>query len=89
MRATLRNEGQLTVPEAIRRELGLEVGDDLELAVTDDGTVLLRPVKTIPSNQAWFWTSEWQHGEHEATQDIVRGNIRTFSSGEAFLESLS
>lgn len=88
MRTTLSSEGQLTVPEAVRAELGLQVGDDFEVAITDDGTVLLRPVKTIPPSQAWFWTSEWQRGEYEATQDIARGNVRTFKSGEAFLASL-
>ncbi|MFT3889091.1 MAG: AbrB/MazE/SpoVT family DNA-binding domain-containing protein [Arachnia sp.] len=39
----LSSKGQLTLPAAVREELGLEQGDTLELALVD-GKVVLSPV---------------------------------------------
>jgi antitoxin PrlF len=89
MRAKLRSQGKLTIPLSIRAALGLEVGDDVEFALTDDGSVILRPLKTVPDSQAWFWTSEWQRGERDASEDIAAGKVRTFASSESFLASLA
>ena len=30
---------------------------------------------TSPDDQWWFWTSEWQAGEAEATLEIQRGEL--------------
>lgn len=38
------SKGQVTVPEAIRRRLGLQKGDQLEWAVGEQGQVLVRKV---------------------------------------------
>lgn len=41
-----------------------------------------------PTSQAWFWTEEWQAGEHEVDQEIARGEVRDFESGEEFMAYL-
>jgi hypothetical protein len=38
-------------------------GDEVEFTRHDDGTVTLRGLKTIPADQAWFWSPQWQAGE--------------------------
>lgn len=86
-RTTLRAKGQLTLPDDIRRAAQLEEGDLLEAELTDEG-ILLRPQKVIDATQAWFWTPEWQAGEHEADADIDAGRVETFASGEEFLDAL-
>ena len=86
-RTTLRNKGQLTVPEEIRKAARLEAGDPIEVELTEDG-ILLRPLKTIDASQAWFWTPEWQAKEREASAAIAEGRVRVFASDEGFLASL-
>lgn len=86
-RVTLRERGQLTLPDELRRAARLKPGDLLEAEITPDG-ILLRPQKLINADQAWFWAPEWQAGEREADADRDAGRIETFQSGEEFLVAL-
>jgi len=70
----LRERGQLVIPQAVRKEAHCETGDLLEAIVKDD-TIILRPVKTIPRDQAWFWSEKWQKKEKEADQAIAKGEV--------------
>lgn len=45
MQAILTDSGQITIPEAIRRELHLQPGDAVEVVVGDVGEIKLLPVK--------------------------------------------
>jgi AbrB family looped-hinge helix DNA binding protein len=87
-RTTLRAKGQLTLPDDIRKAAKLEEGDLIEAEVTESGEVILRPLATIDRSQAWFWTPEWQAGEHEATEEARRGEGERFETGTDFLDSL-
>ena len=40
---TLTSKGQVTIPKAVRDELGLRVGDRVAFRVLDDGTVVVEP----------------------------------------------
>lgn len=47
----LSRKGQITIPKAIRDQLGLEPGDEVEFRQTDDGFVLRRQSEeTFPEN---------------------------------------
>lgn len=83
----VRPKGQLTLPDAIRKAARLSEGDYLEVSV-EAGTIVMRPKKLIDADQAWFWTDEWQRGEREASEDIVRGRVRRSASGDEFIDSL-
>ena len=87
----LRPRNQLTLPPEIRRALHIEVGDRVDFQVTDDGDVMVRGLKSIPADQAWFWTPEWQEGERQADADLAAGRFHRFHSEEemdAWLDSL-
>jgi antitoxin PrlF len=43
--STISSKGQLTVPQEIRKRLGLETGDRVEFVVEDDRTVI-RPARS-------------------------------------------
>ncbi|NPV53935.1 MAG: AbrB/MazE/SpoVT family DNA-binding domain-containing protein [Firmicutes bacterium] len=62
------------IPPDVRKELGLKEGDHLEARV-EGGRLVLVPMKTLPADQAWFWTEEWQKGEREADEDIRLGRV--------------
>ncbi|MGH3613423.1 MAG: AbrB/MazE/SpoVT family DNA-binding domain-containing protein [Pseudonocardia sp.] len=86
-RTVLRPRGQLTLPQEVRDALRIAEGDDVEFVLTDDG-VLMRGLKSIPAEQAWFWTQEWQAGEQEASRQADTGEGTVFADGDSFLDSL-
>ncbi|MGQ0465551.1 MAG: AbrB/MazE/SpoVT family DNA-binding domain-containing protein [Sporichthyaceae bacterium] len=87
-RTTMRAKGQLTLPTEIRSALNVDEGDEIEFSVLDDGTVIVRGLKLIPADQAWFWTAEWQEGEREASRQLAAGKSTVHSSTDEFLASL-
>lgn len=87
-RATVRPKGQITLPPDIRAHLHVSEGDGVEFTIAPDGRVVLVGTTTIPSEQAWFWTEEWQAGEREATAEIARGPGTVYGTDEEFLASL-
>ncbi|MEA3442268.1 MAG: AbrB/MazE/SpoVT family DNA-binding domain-containing protein [Chloroflexota bacterium] len=79
----IRKKAQLTLPLSVRRELGIEEGDFLDIQVRN-GEIVLRAKKLIDREQAWFWSERWQHGEKEAQEDINAGGLHHFdNAGEA------
>lgn len=87
-RTMVRQKGQITLPSEVRKALHVEEGDDVAFIINDDGTVILTGLKSIPADQAWFWTDEWQAGEHEASQQLARGEGTVYGNTEDFLKSL-
>jgi antitoxin PrlF len=87
-RIRLREKGQMTVPPSIRAALNVEPGDELEFEVAPSGQIMVRGLKMIPAEQAWFWTESWQRGEIEASEDIAAGRVETFKDSDSFLDSL-
>ncbi len=79
--------GQVTLPASVRRKLGIEEGDLVEVIVEDDKAVLL-PKKIIDKSQAYFWTREWQEAEREASEDITAGRVKTFDTVDQLAKDL-
>ncbi len=79
--------GQITLPASVRKELGIEEGDLIEIEVVDEKAVLL-PKKLVDKSQAYFWTRKWQEAEREASEDIKAGRVKAFDSAEELLEDL-
>jgi AbrB family looped-hinge helix DNA binding protein len=65
---------QITIPQNLRRIIRLVVGDYVEMDIQDD-TLVIRPVKVVHPDQAYFFTKEWQEKEAEADQDIAEGKL--------------
>lgn len=79
--------GQITLPASVRKELGIEEGDLVEIAVMDERAVLT-PKKLVDKSQAYFWTKRWQEGEREADEDIRAGRVKTFGTVEDLIKDL-
>jgi antitoxin PrlF len=87
--ARVRSRGQLTLPAEVREALRVSEGDEVEFTRQDDGTVTVRGLKTIPADQAWFWSSDWQGGEREADEEIARGALSpVYTSAEEMFGDL-
>ena len=84
----VRRKAQVTLPLSVRRKLGIEEGDYMDVQVRD-GEVVMRVKKLIDKDQAYFWTERWQEGEREADADIAAGRVYSFDTleqGFAFLD---
>lgn len=83
----IRRNFQITLPVAIRKRLGLKIGDVLE-TIVKEGKIIIIPKKTIDAEQAWFWTKEWQEAEKEAETDIKAGRVKKFKNVEELIKDL-
>ena len=70
----VKKHSQITIPHDIRRKLKIVEGDYLEIE-EHNNELVLRPVKMIRPDEAYFHTKEWQAGEREADKDITEGNV--------------
>ena len=65
---------QITIPNEIRRKFKIAEGDYLEIE-EHNNELVLKPVKVIHPDEAYFHTKEWQAGEKEADRDIAEGAV--------------
>ncbi|MHB9073572.1 MAG: AbrB/MazE/SpoVT family DNA-binding domain-containing protein [Desulfobaccales bacterium] len=65
---------QITIPQSLRKFFRLAVGDYVEVDIKDE-TLVIRPVKVVHPDQAYFFTKEWQEKEAEADRDIAEGKV--------------
>jgi len=79
--------GQVTLPASIRREAGIDIGDYVEIRVTNEGLVL-KAKQIIDKSQAYFWSTEWQQDERTAQADIEEGRSSQFDSVEDLIADL-
>jgi len=83
----LTRHGQITIPASVRKELGVEEGDLVEIEVVDEKAVLI-PKRLVDKNQAYFWTKKWQDAEKEADEDVRAGRVKVFDSVEELIKDL-
>ncbi len=65
---------QVALPRELVAEMGLKIGDYLEIRV-EGGRIILEPQVLVPKSQAYFYTADWQKDEQKASDDI--GENRT------------
>jgi len=65
---------QITIPNSLRKNLNIAVGDYLEIEKRDS-EIILKPVKMIPADEAYFHTKEWQKGETQADKDLKKRDV--------------
>jgi antitoxin MazE len=64
---------QITLPSLIRKKLKIDEGDYLEI-VEKDGNMVLKPVRVVHPQSAYFYSKEWQADEAEADKDICQSD---------------
>lgn len=87
-RAVVRRRGQITLPREVREALHVVEGDDIAFVVSDSSVIMLG-LKSVPAEQAWFWSKEWQGGEREASQQLAGEEGTVYSDEDSFLASLA
>lgn len=87
IKTILRKKNILTVPREIADRLHLNEGDEF-IVTEEQGRIVLTPALSIPADQAWFWTPQWQARIAEAEADRMAGNSTVHASEESFLDAL-
>jgi antitoxin component of MazEF toxin-antitoxin module len=80
-------DGAIQIPAEILAQANLADGTCVAFSVRADGYILVHRADRDPE-QSWFWTDEWQAGEHEADEDIAAGRMSGPMSGDAFVALL-
>lgn len=81
----VQKKGGVVLPPDIRKRLHLDTpGAQVEILEREDGVLELRAHVAVPTDQAWFWTDEWQAGEHEVDEQVAAGQVITYESAEDF-----
>jgi len=65
---------QITIPNSVRKDLKIAIGDYMEVE-KQSGNLVLKLVKLVHPDQAYFYTEEWQKGEAQADEDIAKGEV--------------
>jgi len=86
-KTVLRKKNILTVPRDIAERMHLTEGDEF-IVTEEQGRIVLTPALSIPADQAWFWTPEWQAKIAEAEADRLAGNTTVYASEDEFLAAL-
>lgn len=71
--ATLTSKGQITIPKAVREELGLRVGDRVAFRVLDGGTVVVEPETVELGELAGILDPPRKGVTLDAMEDAIRG----------------
>lgn len=79
--------GQITLPAALRRAVGIAEGDLVAVTIEGDA-ITLAPKRLVDKSQAYFWSEAWQRAEREASEDISQGCMRSFDDVEALITAL-
>jgi bifunctional DNA-binding transcriptional regulator/antitoxin component of YhaV-PrlF toxin-antitoxin module len=90
---TLDRRGRGTLPEQVRRELGISTEDTnlILLSRTERGTYELVPATLIPKDQIWFHHPEMQSRIAEAEAEFHEGRFtrtETPDEAQAYLDRL-
>lgn len=88
---TLDSKGRATLPEDVRKALGVRAGDLILLERTSRGTFELVPASLVPRDQLWFQHPEVRQRVTESEEDFAAGRstrTETPEEAQAFLDEL-
>ena len=84
----MRRRSTITIGKEIRKTLHLADEGEVFEIIVEDGRIILEPKKLVPTDQAWYWTEEWQAAERESREDYAEGRHKTFENADDFAKDL-
>ncbi|OLN25785.1 AbrB/MazE/SpoVT family DNA-binding domain-containing protein [Desulfosporosinus metallidurans] len=69
------NKKPIILPSEVYKDLHLDDEGKIFEVIVENGRVILEPKFTVPKDEEWFWSAEWQAGEREAEEDIKAGRV--------------
>src|SRR5699024_10995769 len=74
-----KKKSKVSVQNDMVEAQNLKVGDDLQVRL-ENGKIVLVPMVSVPKDQAWFWTEQWQQ-EEQAVEKYIRDGQLTDAKG--------
>jgi len=87
LKIKVQSKRQITLPAEAASKFDLSKGDVLEARILEDRIELI-PMVTVPRQQAWFWTPEWQAKEKEAEAARAAGDYADFDNVDDLIAGL-
>ncbi len=84
---SLRPGRRMTLPNDVAQELGVTDGDEFLIEIKG-GSLTLHPALTIPRDEAYLFTSEWQSVLREAERELSEGEYVEFTNVDDLLADL-
>jgi len=85
---SVQRRGTIALPPDVRRAYHLDLpGAQVEILQEADRLVLI-PKVAVDASQAWFWTSDWQAREAEASRELAAGEGVHYDTSDDFLADL-
>lgn len=84
---TLKKFGKLADLLKKAGRLGREISQEKVQAFVTD-IPKLEKLKQVPKGQEWFWSKEWQQGEKEVNEALVKGEYEIFESVDGLVNDL-
>lgn len=84
----LKQKNQLTLPSKIIKMLHIAMGDTIEIEISAEGYLLLKPKKLIDASDAWLLSDDVQKSLKKSFDDIKDGRIIISSSADKMIEKL-
>ena len=88
---TIDQKGRTTLPQEMRKQLGITEGVQLRVEQADNGAFELVPAVSIPQDQLFYHSPEGRARLERAEEDIRLGRVERTSDVEgaqAFLDAL-
>ena len=88
---TIDQKGRTTLPQEMRKQLGITAGVKLRVEQADNGAFELVPAVSIPQDQVVYHSQEGRARLERAEEDIRLGRVtrtRSPEEAQAFLDSL-
>ena len=83
----IRQNYQITLPAELRKDLGLKIGDLVEIVVKGYKLVLT-PKRAVGLEEAWFWSKDWQGAEREVEEHVKAGRVKKTRSADELIHAL-
>jgi AbrB family looped-hinge helix DNA binding protein len=84
----VRKKNQVTLPKVLATKLNIQEGDLLEYTI-EEGKIIITPKMLVSKDQAWFWSEEWQQGEHEVQREIKKNGYGKAKTAKELLKELA
>lgn len=85
--ARVNRHGQVSIPAAVRKAVGVKEGDQLGFEV-EGNTIRVSPIVAVPKDQLWFYTRTVQKKIQKTVREMNQRKGRSFSKADDLIQWL-
>ena len=78
---------QVTIPKKIVEQIALKAGGYVSVALINNN-IIISPKAIVDTDEAWYWSKEWQAKEREVDEALAKGDYQEFDNAEDLIKAL-